>query len=396
MKTRNYYLLGLGVIFLFSCAKAEQKNELPTVDVTKTYPKKEIVLQDIAEVDYVPLETRDDVLIDGDYRLCVISQDSLLVGNATEGTLFLFNGKGKFLQKFKNKGQSGKEYSQVWGLYYDKPTHEIIILDYMMKYQFQVYDEKGNYKRTIPIPKKYLFLWNEVVNYDANTLLCYKDGVFSNLRAKSNTIKKQIKPYFFLSKKDGKELEDLPILLSEKVERTIESKTATTVVAPIPFVEKGDGFILSELGKDTIFLYSNNKKLTPIVARTPKILKMEEPLVFLQIEKLTPKYIFGKLTKKTIRLIKKGSIQYPKFMEKRIVIDRSTNAIYECNLINKDITKTDKDFKWFAKNDQSMLLGADMLKKLLEEGKLQGGLKEIVANMREDDNPVWVRIKFKK
>ena len=35
------------------------------IDLTKTYPEQEYVLQDIAEVSYLPLETRDDFLIDG-------------------------------------------------------------------------------------------------------------------------------------------------------------------------------------------------------------------------------------------------------------------------------------------------------------------------------------------
>ncbi len=401
MKKLNYYLLGLGILLAVSCTKTEtqSKNGIPVVDVTKNYPKKEIKLQDIADVDYIPLETRDDVLIDNNYRLCVISPDSILVGNKKEGTIFLFNGQGKVLQKFKHKGQSGKEYQNIWGLYYDKPTEEIIVLDYIMKYQLQVYDKAGNYKRTIPIPKKYSLLDADIINFDENSLLCYKNGEFSNFsfsggfENKSDSVKKEIRPYFFLSKKDGTELEELPILLPKKIETTITktkgNSISITSVRMTPFVPKGNSLILSEVGKDTIFEYSKDKKLIPLVVRTPEILKMDEPLVFLQVEKIIPQYIFGKITKK-------GTDAHPKFTNQRIVIERSTNAIFECKLTNTDIPDTDIKFRWLFKNSESMLLGADMLKELLEEGKLKGKLKEIAENMREDDNPVWVKIQFKK
>ncbi len=371
MKRLNYCLLGLGILLaVVGCTKTQtqSKNEIPVVDVTKNYPKKEIVLQDIAEVDYIPLETRNDVLIDNNYRLCVISPDSIWVGNEEEGTIFLFNGQGKILQKFNHKGQSGKEYQNIWGLYYDNPTQEIIVLDYIMKYQLQVYDKVGNYKKTIPIPKKYSLLGADIINFDENLLLCYKNGEFSNFSFnggfadKSDSVKKEIKPYFFLSKKDGKELGDLPISLPEKIETTITKKKGNSIsitsVRPTPFVPKGNNLILSEVGKDTIFEYSKDKKLTPLVARTPEILKMDEPLVFLQVEKIIPQYVFGKVTKK-------GTDAHPKFTEQKIVIDRATNEV------------------------------ADMLKELLEAGKLKGKLKDIAEKIKEDDNPVWVRVKFK-
>ncbi len=47
-------------------------------------------------------------------------------------------------------------------------------------------------------------------------------------------------------------------------------------------------------------------------------------------------------------------------------------------------------------NQKAVFLSVDKLKEWLEEGKLKGKLKEIVENLNEDDNPVWVKIQFKK
>ncbi len=400
MKTLNYCLLGLAVLLMVSCTKTEtqSKKGIPVVDVTKTYPKKEIVLQDIADVEYIPLETRDDALIDNNYQVCTISPDSLLIGNCVEGSIFLFNGQGKLLKKFKHKGQSGMEYKEIWGLYYDSPTQEIILLDNFMNYKFLIYDRNGNYKRTIPASKKYLLMGDDIINYDKNSLLAYKYGEIANIalgtgmfKDRTDSLEKELKPYFFISKKDGK-ISDLPISITKRIETILIHKGndfSTSSAKINPFVPNGNALILSEASKDTIFMYSKDQKLNPIVVRTPEIQKMDKPLSFLQIEKLTSKYIFGKI-------IKAETGEKPKFKDYPIVIDRATNEIFEVNLVNADAPKAKLNVKWFLKNNRFALLGMDKLAELLEEGKLKGKLKEIAENMNEDDNPVWVRVTFKE
>ena len=42
--------------------KQKVSDGLWTFDVTKKYPTKEIYIQDIADVDYIPLETNDSIL----------------------------------------------------------------------------------------------------------------------------------------------------------------------------------------------------------------------------------------------------------------------------------------------------------------------------------------------
>lgn len=58
------------VIILFitagfvGCRKSDT-NHLITVDVTKSYPEKELILQDFMDVEYIPLETNDEFVTDG-------------------------------------------------------------------------------------------------------------------------------------------------------------------------------------------------------------------------------------------------------------------------------------------------------------------------------------------
>ena len=49
------------ILFIFSgCGGNKQsEDDLITVDVTAQYPKKELILQDFMDVEYIPLETTD-------------------------------------------------------------------------------------------------------------------------------------------------------------------------------------------------------------------------------------------------------------------------------------------------------------------------------------------------
>ncbi len=52
---------------LASCqgGKEAVNQALPVIDMNEDYPEKEIVLQDIADISYIPLETNDEFLFDG-------------------------------------------------------------------------------------------------------------------------------------------------------------------------------------------------------------------------------------------------------------------------------------------------------------------------------------------
>ncbi len=386
MKRLNYCLLGLGILLaLVGCTKTQtqSKNEIPVVDVTKSYPKKDIILQDIAEVDYIPLETHDDVLIDNYYRLCTISPDSILVGNYREGSIFLFNGQGKVLQKFNRKGQSGSEYQEIWGIYYDKAAREIIVLDYPYQYRFQVYDDAGNYKRTIPIDKKYAFI-----------CLCYNNEPAIPAEAKKDTVRKAVRPYVLISKKDGKELGRLPISCTERVTPTVvtefsEGGYSTSSIWMHSITIDAPNFILSEISKDTIYSYSQDKKLVPILVRTPKVLTMEDPFVFFQIKKQTTNYFFGQITEKNPK-------KEPYFSKTHIAIDKEKKDVFEYQMVNADAPTANSGKFYILGNGNDRLLGMDILKEWLEEGKLKGKLRAIAENSREDDNPVLMKVKFKE
>ena len=53
-----YFILIMLLLVMAGCGESKPPtDDLITVDVTANYPKKELVLQDFMDVEYIPLET---------------------------------------------------------------------------------------------------------------------------------------------------------------------------------------------------------------------------------------------------------------------------------------------------------------------------------------------------
>ena len=66
MKQTNTILAIILLVVLAGCGENKQStDDLITVDVSKSYPKKELVLQDFMDVEYIALETTDEFLTQG-------------------------------------------------------------------------------------------------------------------------------------------------------------------------------------------------------------------------------------------------------------------------------------------------------------------------------------------
>ena len=61
MKRLLFTFLALCLAVAGSAQSGQMTSKLPTIDITKEYPKKKLVLQDIATAEYIPLETSDKV-----------------------------------------------------------------------------------------------------------------------------------------------------------------------------------------------------------------------------------------------------------------------------------------------------------------------------------------------
>ena len=122
-----------------------------------------------------------------------------------------------------------------------------------------------------------------------------------------------------------------------------------------------------------------------------------DPSIFLLLQVLTEQYYFIKTVKKEM----KSPNDEDGFPTTNLVYDRQEQKIYECAVYNDDFTtpqkvdmsqqkRIDDDIAFWIKYEAYELVEA------YEKGELKGRLKEIAAELDEEDNPVIMLVKSKK
>ncbi|MDR0796838.1 MAG: 6-bladed beta-propeller, partial [Tannerella sp.] len=136
-----------------------------TVDITKKYPKKELILQDFMDVEYIALDTNDDFLNQGVVK--DIGKEIILVINRNhDGDIFVYNRFGKTLRKINRKGQGGEEYTRIYNITLDEENREMFVND-VGKRKIFVYDLYGKYIRSFEHSAvSEVSYYTDIFNYD--------------------------------------------------------------------------------------------------------------------------------------------------------------------------------------------------------------------------------------
>lgn len=377
-------------------ASAEQTQEtkkeqgLATLDVTKDYPEKKIVLQDLADVKYIPLETKKNALLTNSAGCLGYVSDSLIVARTSDKEIVLFNGDGSVRSSFRHVGQGSKEYQSIIGIVVDPQAQEIFIVDYLLKHRMQVYSFTGQYKRTLPIPFKMIL--DGLQDFSADCLLACDLDV-------NQGISNRAKPYMLLSKKTGEIVKELDIHFTKRLSRSIskplgENQTISAALGYDPIVRCEDSYVIGDLSADTVYTYSPQGILSPMLVRTPPVLSMETPKVLLPDYRAGSYFFFYLVDFEFDFETRTG------FPDKYMVYDYAAGKPYVCKLVNRDceeqeIQLGDGGVTNKAWNTACYTIPSSMLIEQLEAGKVHGPLKEIAATRAEDDNPVLVIVRFK-
>ena len=124
MKSKNL-ILGTILLILMGC-EGNKSDSLITVDVTADYPKKELILQDFIDVEYVLLETTDEFIVKG--KIADVGKDILVLTNVRQGEILIFDrSTGKGLKKINRRGQGPEEYILPFNVHLNKEEDEIHI-----------------------------------------------------------------------------------------------------------------------------------------------------------------------------------------------------------------------------------------------------------------------------
>jgi hypothetical protein len=408
MKKVNTILV-ISLFIMAGCGGGKQStDDLLTVDVTASYPKKELILQDFMDVEYIPLETNDEFLTTADIQ--AIGKDVILFRNfirrAFSTDIFIFDRNGKGLRKINRKGQSGEEYTAIQNIAFDEDKGELFVNDLFIRKVF-VYDLLGNFKRSfnhkegtsssIADNSPENIFYSQISNFDRNNLIVV-DGVLEH----DKSIRSR---FLIISKQDGSVTKEIQIPYKEKKTTLLLVRNTSGAIIfdagarnkeLIPY---RDSWILVEISSDTLYSYSPDHSMKPFIVRTPSIQSMD-PEVFLFPGVLTDRYYFLQTAKKEVIDMAAGT----SFPRTDLVYDKEEKAIYEYAVYNGDFTNKKpvnmvfRDITLINNSEIACMqrLEAPDLVEAYGKGQLKGRLKEIAANLDEESNPVIMLAKYKK
>ncbi len=365
---------------------------LPVIDLDKKYPLKKILLQDIAEVEYIPFETKPDVLLSGSAVSAgtFVSDSLIVVFNHSDGAIFVFNRQGKILHAFNHSGRGPGEYSRAGNIAVDIVRQEIYVRDYWLNQRILVYALDGSFKRNLKLPYHYWI--TSFFNYDKDHLLCY-EGYGVELGTNEKTYNKQ--PYALISKKDGKII-PLDFTLDQRIGSSIRKDGAKGLVvfAISPLLKNGNEFVISDYACDTIYTLKDGR-LTPFLLKSPSSLWERTPAILGHTNFKTNRYAHIQFSE--LKWPEKGNYGF----SKQFFYDDKTGEICRPLFINGDYVEGKVvDLEHFdvdlPENYVRDRLGSLNLIEDYKAGKLKGKLKEVASKLDEDANCVLMLIKFKE
>ena len=395
------------IFFITSCS-LDKKPEgiLAYIDVTKSYPEKEILLTDIADVSFLHLSTTDDdYLYKG--RIRCITENTVVVYDNISGSILLFSKNGTPKSRFNHKGQGPGEYTGfITQVAYDEKADEVFVSDGNMN-NIQVYSSIGEHKRTIALPHEMAVF--EFIDFDDRSLFFvdrYKISQRDLMLLSGDDSPKEdyVIPFYRISKTTGEVLDcvELPgthLALGANFNgRWVNAPRLYSLKCP-------EGILLGSAGTDTVFLYKGDKSLTPVICQTPPIESLN-PVEFLDICLDRGNYQFLKTL-----LVRDGTISAREkitfadfFPTKYYVRNKKTGEISRQKFLIPDykgkefiIDPSDQLSAGIPFNKEYCIeLSLYELKQAYRENKLGGKLKELVATLNEDeDNNVFMLVDFK-
>lgn len=389
MKTKVFFLVSM-LLLAGSQGMRAQSNSLPVIDLSKNYPLEKLRLQDMASVEYVPLETTDDILLSGNAALSAVGDKYILVHEFQLGDIYLFDRHtGKLKSHFNHKGGSGMEYTWIKnGTILDEKAEEI----YVCSQFIQVYSLEGKYKRTLKIN---CFDHDmSILNYDDQSLLIYDDIVIEPGREKETTHT----PYRFISKKDGSPMGTLDIYFPQRVPIAIAQQEGN-MWRPYKFsypsnARFGDDLMLMNVSSDTLYKLSPQKRLTPIFTRTPSVYASKLRNIWMPLLTTDKFMLFGTFV---IDFNSTGG-KIPKFM-----YDFKTGQVKRVSIIDHELNYGIRGPReWdsgsgtaIAKNMSAEFISAPAMLEAYQKKRLKGNGNEVAKNLLEDDNQVVRILTFK-
>ena len=381
----------LPAVFCMSCGESRQpETSVLTVNDDTSFPKREICLQDIAEVEYVPLMTSDSVLL-GDMLPESVSDEGIAVKGSQFKDIYLFDRTGQQLQGYINRcGQGPEEYTSIVSCIMDWQRREVFIADFT---SLKVYGFDGTYRRTLLRDADMMALI--LHDLDSRHLLCARER-------KDAT--QPYRPYFRLSKEDGKAdtlAMTVPRFLASNRKVLWDDGSMNMAYGFMPLLSGCEDRVwLTAVALDTVFRLHPDQKTEPVlVPRHAPTTDDEAPLLYFR--GMSDRFVWLSWTPRNVTV--RMSDMQAGIRERNPVYmyDRNSRTWCEPVYRNRDLATDTQDVSYIDLSSVPygyalVLLNPANLVEAYRNGDIVGEkLKQIAATLAEDDNPVLMLLKMK-
>jgi hypothetical protein len=378
------------IVFLLLCCLSfagcnkDASNDLIVFDVTANYPVKTLDLEDLAEIEYLTLEINDDFL----FKYYDSMTDNYIICTGSDEIIFFDRSTGKAVSKVSRRGNGPGEYNFFSNYVYDERKDELFLLD---QCEIKVYGKDGTFKRKFPFVKN-LYYPYKLFDYDEDNLLFYgfPSRIFVYPEEKNNSLKDT--SFMLVSKYDGFD-EVLPIPFEERIPIVFSQNSAGTLAVVYPVVRNGNDFMLTDYSSDTVFRFTPDRQLIPVLVREPPVQK-QKIKTFLHSWLETKPYLFFSTQQLDIDW---KTLKFPS--AKGYLMEKKSGQFYQTNIQIRDyngyelILGPSVIYRTPSPQTGLIVWKAWELKEANRDNKLSGKLKEVTDHLSEDDEWVFMFLK---
>ncbi|MDR1259091.1 MAG: 6-bladed beta-propeller [Tannerellaceae bacterium] len=384
----------LYIIFFSLCVsllgcKDNTSGELIEFDLEGNYPSKILDVRDVADIEYLLLKTTDNNYL-FKYIRSVGDNFVVCVNNTEQSFLFFSRETGEPAGKVSRYGNGPEEYNLASVYTYSEDKDELFVFGYNTQ-GIKVYGMDGTFKRQLTFRERsYPASPESLYDYDEDNLLLY------------DTFQGEVNDYstafILMSKKDGHTTEEILIPRREKLDLAVRPEPNSPVARrPTSYsvVRNGTDFLITDYSTDTVYRFTPERILIPVLVRKPSIHSTGTKTV-LNSWLETDNYLFFSTQKMEFDWnTMKGLPEKCYLMEKRS--GRFFNARVSMNdyrgkelILGPPVLSKTTDSQTGL-----ILLPASELSGAAKDCKLSGKLKEITEQIAEDDEFVLMILKFR-
>ena len=402
---------------IISCSFGKMQKENPTIDVLNSVDNyNKVYFSDyFSSIELIPLETNENCLLDIIPSPSVILNDSIILFSVTN-RLYVFDRTGKFLNQVGERGQGPNEYIFISDFFLNKDNSNIYITDLVKVLEYNV---NGTFVSSFMKP---------VVDSEPLSYCSYiGENIFIGQKNYNGT--NECKYYLFNN--NGVIVKCFPnyILFNKK------DQSLSTIDGSLIPVWVDNQLFLKDFINDTIYTYTNSILQPAYIFDFGKYSIPKDNWNHANSKDFfifspgfgnlvgTPKFFFYKITIPDIFSGPKSKPTYNHLLNVYKSSDRVVYGIYNKEKSLNILLDTDdhlqKGFindingglsfipRFYAGNDividiwnptdmKEMLTEAYFKTRTIKDQQAYQKLKDLLKNLKEDDNPVIVVAKLKK